>query len=392
MQICLFEDHSRKQLLPLTYTRPVADLRIGISTIKQKWQHLLKQNVHVITQEYLQKDIIPSNGSVYYINSSLIPNELLIEAILSLNEGESLHYGNKLIAYNSEQALKTIEPDKIIKGKTWNESCILIQRPWDLFFYNDQVLKSDFTYLTKGRNSASLSNTNLLIGDDLFIEEGASIEGSSINTLSGPVYIGKNTEIMEGSMIRGGLSLCENSTLKMGTKIYGPTTIGPYCKVGGEVSNSVFLGYTNKGHDGFIGNSVIGHWCNLGADTNTSNLKNNYAEVRLWDYTKEGFTNTGLQFCGLIMGDHSKCGINTMFNTGTVVGICANIFGEGFPRNFIPSFSWGGKQGFMTYKFEKVMEVAEVVMKRRNITLGQEEKNILQNVFDQTAPYRSWEN
>ena len=391
MQICLFEDHSHKQLLPLTYTRPLSDLRIGISTIKQKWQHLLKQNVHVITQEYLQKDIIPSNGSVYYINSSLIPNELLIEAILSLNEGESLHYGNKLIAYNSEQALKTIEPDKIIKGKTWNESCILIQRPWDLFFYNDQVLKSDFTYLTKGRNSASLSNTNLLIGDDLFIEEGASIEGSSINTLNGPVYIGKNTEVMEGSLIRGGLSLCENSTLKMGTKIYGPTTIGPYCKIGGEVSNSVFLGYTNKGHDGFIGNSVIGHWCNLGADTNTSNLKNNYAEVRLWDYTKEGFTNTGLQFCGLIMGDHSKCGINTMFNTGTVVGICANIFGEGFPRNFIPSFSWGGKQGFMTYKFEKVMEVAEIVMKRRNITLGQEEKNILQNVFDQTAPYRSWE-
>lgn len=392
MQICLFEDHSRKQLLPLTYTRPLADLRIGISTIKQKWEHLLKQNVHVITQEYLQKDIIPSNGSVYYINSSLIPNELLIEAILSLNEGESLHYANKLIAYNSEQALKTIEPDKIIKGKTWDESCILIERPWDLFFYNDQVLKSDFTYLTKGRNSASLSDTNLLIGDDLFIEEGASIEGSSINTLNGPVYIGKNTEVMEGSMIRGGLALCENSTLKMGTKIYGPTTIGPYCKVGGEVSNSVFLGYTNKGHDGFVGNSVIGHWCNLGADTNTSNLKNNYAEIRLWDYTKEGFTNTGLQFCGLIMGDHSKCGINTMFNTGTVVGICANIFGEGFPRNFIPSFSWGGKQGFMTYKFEKVMEVAEVVMKRRNITLDQEEKNILQNVFDQTAPYRSWEN
>jgi len=392
MQICLFEDHSRKQLLPLTYTRPLADLRIGISTIKQKWQHLLKQNVHVITQEYLQKDTIPSNGSVYYINSSLIPNELLIDAILSLNEGESLHYANKLIAYNSEQALKTIEPDKIIKRKTWNESCILIERPWDLFFYNDQVLKSDFAYLTKGRNSASLSDTNLLIGDDLFIEEGASIEGSSINTLNGPVYIGKNTEVMEGSMIRGGLALCENSTLKMGAKIYGPTTIGPYCKVGGEVSNSVFLGYTNKGHDGFVGNSVIGHWCNLGADTNTSNLKNNYAEIRLWDYTKESFTNTGLQFCGLIMGDHSKCGINTMFNTGTVVGICANIFGEGFPRNFIPSFSWGGKQGFMTYKFEKVMEVAEVVMKRRNITLIQEEKNILQNVFDQTAPYRSWEN
>ncbi|MGB1307109.1 MAG: glucose-1-phosphate thymidylyltransferase, partial [Flavobacteriales bacterium] len=216
----------------------------------------------------------------------------------------------------------------------------------------------------------------------------AKVEHAILNASTGPIYVGKDAEIMEGSIVRGPLAMCENSVLKMGAKIYGATTLGPYCKVGGEVNNSVLLGYSNKGHDGFLGNSVLGEWCNLGADTNNSNLKNNYAEVKLWSYQSERFVNTGLQFCGLIMGDHSKCGINTMFNTGTVVGVSANVFGAGFPRNFVSSFSWGGSAGYMTYRLNKVFEVAEKVMQRRAIEFNQVEKDILTEVFELTKSYR----
>src|SRR5690606_7840722 len=256
----------------------------------------------------------------------------------------------------------------------------------DIFSKNTLAIQADFDLLTKGRQSAAIPDSVFCINrKNIFVEEGARLNFASLNASDGPIYIGKNAEIMEGCTIRGPFALCDSSTLKMQTKIYGGTSIGPHSKVGGEVNNSVIFGYSNKAHDGFLGNSVIGEWCNLGADTNNSNLKNNYAEVKLWDYEKEGFANTGLQFCGLMMGDHSKCGINTMFNTGTVVGVSANIFGSGFPRNFIPSFSWGGSGGFTTYNTEKAFEVAKVVMSRRNIEFSDLDAKILVHVVEEKA-------
>ena len=264
-----------------------------------------------------------------------------------------------------------------------------VETTWDIFSKNGAAIKADFDLITKNRTSAPIPEKTVAFNSEaIFIEEGAKLPLCVLNATDGPIYIGKNAEIMEGSMVRGPFALCEESTLKMGTKIYGSTTVGPHSKVGGEVNNSVFFGYSNKGHDGFLGNSVIGEWCNLGADTNNSNLKNNYAEVRLWSYETENFAKTGLQFCGLMMGDHSKCGINTMFNTGTVVGVSANIFGSGFPRNFIPSFSWGGAKGFTTYLTSKAFEVAKVVMLRRGIELSEQESAILEHVFELSAAYR----
>lgn len=270
---------------------------------------------------------------------------------------------------------------------------LAINHVWDIFSFNDSAMRSDFAMLTKGRTSAPLSKTNQLLGDasQLFIEEGATIECSILNTKTGPIYIGKNAEVMEGCVIRGGLALCEGSTLKIGAKIYGATTIGPHSKVGGEVNNSVIIGHSNKAHEGYLGNSVLGEWCNIGADTNTSNLKNNYEPVKLWDYTKDSFVKTGMQFLGLIMGDHSKCAINTMFNTGTVVGVSANIFGAGFPRNFIPSFTWGGTGGLETYPFNKAIDTMERVLARRQMTVSKEDRDILKFIFDFSARYRSWE-
>jgi UDP-N-acetylglucosamine diphosphorylase/glucosamine-1-phosphate N-acetyltransferase len=264
-----------------------------------------------------------------------------------------------------------------------------VEHTWDLFKLNGIAIQQDFELLTKDRDSESLSGTVNVFGDHpVFIEHGAKLEYVTLNTSNGPIYIGKNAEVMEGSLIRGPFALCENANVKLGAKIYGPTTVGPHSKVGGEVNNSILMGYSNKGHDGFLGNSVLGEWCNIGADSNTSNLKNNYAEVRLWDYQTEGFAKTGLQFCGLMMGDHSKCGINTMFNTGTVVGVSANIFGSGFPRNFVPSFSWGGSKGFVTYKTNKAYEVAEKVMERRGQTLTEQDKGILDHVYELSSKFR----
>ena len=265
----------------------------------------------------------------------------------------------------------------------YHDSFTQINRLVDIFSYNHHCIESDFESLTKNRISQKLSSSNQLISPEhIFVEEGAVVEHAILNASNGPIYIGKNAEIMEGCLIRGPLAMCEHSVLKMGAKIYGANTVGPFCKVGGEVTNSVFQSYSNKGHDGFLGNSVIGEWCNLGADTNNSNLKNNYAEVKLWNYSHDRFENTGLQFCGLVMGDHSKCGINTMFNTGTVVGVSANIFGAGFPRNFIPSFSWGGSSGYITFKLNKAYEVAHKAMQRRSKSFDEVEKSILDHVLN----------
>lgn len=394
MNILLFDDDKRSNLLPLAYTRPCGDLRVGILTIAEKWEKRCQATVSFVTESYLSKKFTAAHtNDNYYINGRTLVNDNLLSAIKALEINQSLWHKETLIAlrgakvFSDYASIANNEAEKIELTDV-----DVLSFCYDIFSKNGAQIKSDFDILTKGRTSAALSETNTLIGKHIFIEEGATIEAATLNSKNGPIYIGKNAEIMEGSVVRGPLALCDGSTIKMSAKIYGDTTIGPSCKVGGEVSNSVFYAHSNKGHDGFLGNSVIGEWCNLGADTNSSNLKNNYAQVKLWNYTKGRFAPTGLQFCGLIMADHSKCGINTMFNTGTVVGVSANIFGASFPRNFIPSFTWGGATGFATYTLPKVFETTRIVMQRRSKELNQTEQDILTYLFNQSGEYRFWEN
>lgn len=389
MNYILFDGPSRNNLLPFTFTRPVADIRVGILTIREKWEKSLNTTTTTITEDYLSDKypMVEMDENVL-INASFFPNMELVEMVKNLKENQAIFKDNNVIAFFSKETQEEVDFDtyQIIE---FDDSILKIENTWDIFSKNGEALKADFEMLTKGRQSQTIPKTVQCINaNDIFIEKGAKVEMAFLNASNGPIYIGKNAEIMEACAIRGPFALCENSVLKMGAKIYGPTTVGPYSKVGGEVNNVVIFGYSNKGHDGFLGNSVIGEWCNLGADTNNSNLKNNYAEVRLWDYNTEGFKNTGLQFCGLMMGDHSKCGINTMFNTGTVVGVSANIFGSGFPRNFIPSFSWGGNSGFTTYLTKKAFEVAKIVMARRQIDFTDNDVAILEHVFEETKKFR----
>jgi UDP-N-acetylglucosamine diphosphorylase/glucosamine-1-phosphate N-acetyltransferase len=383
MNVILF-DSNRENYYPLTYTRPISDFRIGILTIKEKWERYYK-SVSVQTVDYLSaKFPLKIQKDNLWINSKILPCSALITELKSLRVGELLEKDGEIIA--SRSAVFDLQKmNRIDSHVTFNT----VENLWDIFSDNDREIESDFSLLTKNRKSQPLNDTNILVGDKIFIEKGAQVSCSILNAENGPIYIGKNAEVMEGSIIRGPFAMCENAVLKMGAKIYGPTTLGPYCKVGGEVNNSVFFGYSSKAHDGFLGNSIIGEWCNLGADTNNSNLKNNYAEVKLWNYKMESFKQTGLQFCGLIMGDHSKCGINTMFNTGTVVGVSANIFGSGFPRNFISSFSWGGAAGFSIYKLSKVFDVADKVFTRRKLKFDKDEQDILTHVYDMTKRYRN---
>lgn len=388
MNVILFDDAAiRADLLPLTFTRPVADIRIGILTIREKWEKHLGVSTSTKTEDYLSKKYPASYGSTnVWVNGAICPDAALAQEVRDLKKGQTLVAGNMLVAYNSGDAQHmSTEMNDLVASSC---SPFIVLKPWDIFSKNGQAIKDDFELLTKGRTSQPLSTTNQLLGNSIFIEEGAKVECSILNSTTGPIYIGKDAEIMEGSVVRGPFALCEGSALKLGAKIYGPTTVGPHSKVGGEVNNSVILGYSNKGHDGFLGNSVLGEWCNIGADSNNSNLKNNYAEVKLWNYTHERFVGTELQFCGLIMGDHSKCGINTMFNTGTVVGVNANIFGAGFPRNFVPSFSWGGAAGFTTYKLRDAFEVASRVFERRGMEFDATEQEILTKVFELTEKYR----
>lgn len=391
MNYILFDDYSRHNLLPFTFTRPVADIRIGILTIKEKWENYLKAPMSYVTQDYLQVKFprIVSKDNIY-INGKICPNEYLIETIRSLENNAAVKAGNDLIAYRTTGIDVPDFEELLTNAKEIDKNYISVKEPWDIFSKNGDALKQDFLFLTKGRQSQKLTGSNIVIGDskDVFLEEGAVVEACVLNTKSGPIYIAKDAEVMEGSVVRGPFSLGEHSALKLSTKIYGPTTIGPHSKVGGEVNNSVIFGYSNKAHDGFLGNSVIGEWCNLGADTNNSNLKNNYANVKLFNYKKEQMVDSGLQFCGLMMGDHSKCGINTMFNTGTVVGVAANIFGGGFPPTHIPSFVWGGAEGMVNYNLGKFFETAERVYARRNMVLSTEEKDILTYIFKNTEKYR----
>ena len=388
----LFDDTNRDALLPITFTRPVSEIRIGISTLREKWELLLGINCSYLTADYLSiKYPVTLKDDNIFVNAAVIPDENLVQSIIQLQENELLKQQDIILAYRSQVAADTSYQNlkNTFRISDYKKEVIYLKNTWDIFTLNDRVLRDDFKRITQNRTSKELSTTNQILGNEnVFAEEDVKCECAIINATTGPVYIGHGAEIMEGAVIRGPFALCDHSTLKLAAKIYGATTIGPYCKVGGEVNNSVFFGYSSKAHDGFLGNAVIGEWCNLGADTNNSNLKNNYAPVKLWSYTEGHFIDTGLQFCGLIMGDHSKCGINTMFNTGTVVGVSANIFGSGFPRNFIPSFLWGGAGGFMVYKPEKAFETASLAMMRRSIDLTEADKSILLKVFELTEKYR----
>jgi UDP-N-acetylglucosamine diphosphorylase/glucosamine-1-phosphate N-acetyltransferase len=389
MTINLFDDAARHTLLPLTFTRPVADLRIGILTISQKWEKYLNATAGFVTADYLQTKYPSNTTATLFINGSVCPDDKLLEAIGQLNAGQALYASDLLLAYKTDTG--TVHNDfeaKDYQPLAYTHSFIKINYPEDIFKFNDAELRKDFKLLTAGRTSTPLSSTNTFLGDQIFAEEGAKAECSTFNSLNGPIYIGSNSQVWEGSNIRGSFALCHDSQVKMGTKIYGQTTIGPFSRVGGEINNAVIWGYSSKGHEGYLGNSVLGQWCNIGADSNNSNLKNNYAEVRLWDYTTTSFRKTGLQFCGLIMADHSKCGINTMFNTGTVAGVSANIFGAGFPRNFIPDFAWGGAQGFEVYSINKMFETATKVFERRSLDFDQVEKDILTQIFTDTKTHR----
>ncbi|MFT4666972.1 MAG: UDP-N-acetylglucosamine diphosphorylase/glucosamine-1-phosphate N-acetyltransferase [Polaribacter sp.] len=398
--VILFDNDRRDHLLPLTYTRPICELRIGILRIREKWEKLLNAQASFITQDYLsQKYPINIGEDNFVINGSVLPTAEMVRLISQLESNEALLHNESLVAarLNEKQFHRLMHEEEIeeLAGFEIGETpFVQINNLWDIFSKNGDALKDDFELLTNGRQSQPLSDTNTVIGDPnlIFLEEGATVEASVLNTKNGPIYIGKNAEIMEGCMVRGGLALCEGAQLKLGAKVYGPTTIGPYSKIGGEVNNIVVTGYSSKGHDGYLGNAVLGEWCNLGAGTNSSNLKNNYTEVRVWDYPTESFAKTGSTFCGLIMGDHSKCGINTMFNTATVVGVSANVFGSGFPRAFIPSFAWGGASGFSTYKANKAFETAKIVMARRNKTFDEVEEQILNHIFEESSRFRRWEN
>ena len=389
MNVILFDDELRANFLPFTFTRPVCDIRVGILTIREKWEKYLNQTSSTLTQPYLSKKYpVQLSNHNLLINGRYFPDKEIAKEVWNLQQGEKLYYNNQLIALHlsqeqvEEAISKAIPFHKLdIRKKTSAYKNIGIEYNWDIFRLNEQEIIRDFETLTLGRKSQNLSETNRYLGnpEHVFIEEGAKMECSIINAESGRVYIGKKAEVMEGSLIRGSFALCEEATVKMGAKIYGATTVGPHSKVGGEINNSVIFGFSNKGHDGFLGNSVIGEWCNLGADTNNSNLKNNYGNVKVWSYNSSLYEDSKLQFCGLFMGDHSKSAINTMFNTGTVVGVSANVFGSGFPDKYVPSFNWGDSKKF---DFEKACEVAMRVMERREIPFTSVDRGILQAIYN----------
>ncbi|UZR95428.1 GlmU family protein [Chondrinema litorale] len=402
MNIILFDEPGLKSgLLPFTYIRPVAAIRIGILKIYEKWEkHFLgngyKTKVSYLTDVYLQEKFPAHFDDVnLYINGAVCPEKKLFQQILGLQEGEGLKHGNELIAYKTGvgfDSLETLLQSFYKNGVDFFETdgSTVLRNSWDIFTHNRKEIVADFEVITKNRKSAVITDpfTKVYAPENVFVEEGASIKAAIINAENGPVYIGKNAAIHEGALVRGALALCEDAQINMGAKIRGDNTFGPSCKIGGEVTNSVLFGYSNKGHDGYLGNAVIGEWCNLGADTNSSNLKNNYSTVKVWNYAEEAMVSSGLQFCGLMMGDHSKCGINTMFNTGTSVGVAAIIFGGGFPQKFVSSFTWGGIEKSETFKLDKMYELAENVLVRKGKAFTDIDKKIFEHVFEITSKYR----
>lgn len=396
MNLILSDDiEKRMDLFPLTFTRPAGDLRVGILTIQDKWQKLSGAQTSLLGDQYLRIKYTPIvEDDNYVVDSRILPTPELVTEVSSLQKGEGITIDDYIIAarLDAEDATKFYSDRKSLNISAKSHTPISrIDNTWDIFTLNEQEIERDFHLLTDGRKSAGLSDTNRYLQPErIFVEEGAKAEFTIINPAGGYVYLGKDSEIMENAVVHGSLALCEHSCIKIGAKIYGATTMGPHTKCGGEVNNSVIWGYSNKGHDGFLGNSVLGQWCNLGADTNNSNLKNNYAEVKLWSYAKHRFVKTGLQFCGLIMGDHSKSSINTMFNTGTVIGVSCNIFGTGFPRNFVPSFSWGGADSdYEQYPLKNALTTAQIMMARRHIELDDVETAILTHIFEETQELRN---
>ena len=377
MNLVFFDGIEWNSLLPLTYTRPVSELRMGILSFSERWCLLLKTQSSNLTVDYLQPkfSLIKEKQNIF-LNPAFFPTVELVEKIQSLKNNQAIFQENHLVAFLGEEFNDSKNAQKVeLKNKLMQ-----LVYPWDLFTANHHALLFDFQLLTKDRVSQPISKTNGVINPkNIFLEEGAKVEFAILNASNAPIYVGKNAEIMEGSMIRGGLSLGEESKINMGAKIYGATTIGPFSKVGGEINNSIFLGYSNKAHDGFIGNSVIGEWCNLGADTNNSNLKNNYSEVKMWSISEKKYVSTGLQFCGFVMGDHSKTAIGTKINTGSTIGVSSNIFTSGFPDKFIPSFAWEGENREV-YNFEKAIQVASKVMERRNIKINELDINLLRHI------------
>jgi UDP-N-acetylglucosamine diphosphorylase/glucosamine-1-phosphate N-acetyltransferase len=390
--LILFDGNERRNLLPLSATRSIADFRIGILTIREKWEKCTGVQAHILTEPYLQpKYVYRQEEGAVFVNASFLPESQLAEAIEKLPANSALRNQHTVIAVKTDSAVQSA--NGLLNTpleEIYIECDLQVRNLCDIFLLNGREIANDIRLMKLQPNPEVLSGTNTLIGrENIYVEEGVVCEASSINAKNGPVYFGKNSEVMEGAAIRGPFALCNHSTVKMQAKIYGDTTIGPHCKVGGELSNAVLFGYSNKAHDGFLGNSVIGEWCNLGADTNNSNLKNNYGIVKAWSYAAKAFQSTGLQFCGLMMGDHSKCGINTMFNTGTVTGVCANIFGGGFPPKFVPDFSWGGASGFEAYDLGKCFEAAGQAMSRRGLKLTDQDKNMLEYIFETTREFRN---
>lgn len=397
--LILFDDETRDHLLPLTYTRPASLLRCGILTIKEKWEAYLTGSASYITSEYLTRKFpIAIHEENLVINGTILPNARLVKLISELKRNEALISDGDLVAAN----IPGSEFDSIIDGSFADEIAgysltetpvLRIRRAWDLLRFCKDELQCDFDLITKDRSSQPLGVTNTVIGDkeDVFCSTGASVSAVTINSENGPVYIGKDVTILEGCFIRGPVAICDGAVLKMGTKIYGPTVIGPHAKVGGEITHSTILGFSNKSHDGYLGNSVIGEWCNIGAGTNVSNLKNTYKDVRMWNYALQDYEDSKQQFLGVVIGDHTKCGISTMLNTGTVIGVSANVFGAGFPKNFIPSFSWGGQQdGWETYDLDKACETARLVMDRRGIPFSDLDREIFGHIHSNSATYRTW--
>lgn len=396
MNIILFDEPATKvALLPFTYLRPIAQIRVGILTILEKWKRWMTADYSYLSEQYLQQKFTQRRAKDnLYINGSFLPNATLVDQIAGLQSDQLLMYDGKPVAFYGdiddmiELTTGLLQKDR--EMLEFQHMCISIANIYDIFIHNRQALIEDFRLVTSQRQSAPVNDRHTVVyhPERIFIEEGAKIKAAVLNAETGPIYIGRGAHIGEGSIVRGATAICESATLNLGTKIRGDSTIGPFSKVGGEISNSVIFGYSSKGHDGYLGNSVIGEWCNIGADSNTSNLKNNYANVRIWNYAEERFVDSGRQFCGLMMGDHAKCGINTMFNTGTVVGVCANIFGSGFPRAFVPSFAWGGAAGFTTFQFQKALEVMGKVLERRKKTLSEADVSILQHIFEASKKYR----
>lgn len=376
MKILLHDNGLHLRFAPLSLTRPIGNLRIGILTNDERWK-LIEPSAEIYyqTEAYLQSKFPSTDQADVVVNAAFIPNEESAAAVLNLEENEQLWFGEQWLAKRGNGTVK-VE----YKG----EKPVILSQRWHLYQMNGDALLSDFNLITAGRKSLAISGTNTVIGDPklIFVEEGATLEAAILNTNSGPIYIGKEAEIMEGSVVRGPLAMCEHSALKLGSKVYGPTTLGPHCKIGGEVNNVVFQAYSNKGHDGFLGNALIGEWCNLGADTNTSNLKNNYGNVSTFSYEEKEEIKTDVQFMGVCMGDHSKCGINTMFNTATVVGVSSNIYGAGFPQKYVPSFSWGGAEETVPFRFEKAVEYANNMMSRRGMELTEDEILILRHIAE----------